>query len=77
MRSKNTQKQLARTSLTKGDEIIFSSGRIELLLVKMKAIKPLLLLALLTTGILLIKLYTKQMKMNLDSGKRLICLVIR
>jgi len=77
VRSKNTQKQLARTSLTKGDEIIFSSGRIELLLVKMKAMKPLLFLALLTTGILLIKLYTKQMKMNLDSGKRLICLVIR
>ena len=40
----------------------------------MKAKKLLLLLVLLTTGILLIVgLYTKQMKMKLDTGKDLSC----
>ena len=78
MRRKNTQEQLARASLRKEDETIFNSGRIELLLVTMKKTDKLLLLsALLTTGILLIGLYTKQMKMNLDAGKGLVCLVIR
>ena len=78
MRRTNTQEQLARASLRKEDETIFNSGRIELLLVTMKKEdKLLLLLALLATGILLIGLYTKQMNMNLDAGKGLICLVIR
>ena len=78
MRRKNTQKQLSRTFLRKGDETILNSGRIELLLVTMKKEdKLLLLLVLFTTGILLIGLYTKQLKMNLDAGKGLICLVIR
>ena len=53
---------------------IFNSGLNELFLVTMKLKKLLLLLTIVSAGILLInagyKLYAKQMKINLDTGKR-------
>ena len=61
---------LVRTSFRKGQETILNTSRIVLLLFTMKEQRLVLFLVLLTTGILvIIGLYTKQMKMNLDAGK--------
>ena len=61
--------------LKKDSEKIFHFGQVESSSqVTMKSKKQTLPLALLTTGVLLMvaeyQLYTKQMKMNLDPGKR-------